>query len=88
MKKGITREMIENAKAQGWYASEAARNLGISPTSIRKACIRFHISLSRHAFDPCGISESGPEASNERSKAWSASPEAIKRALQKAGKLW
>ena len=87
MKKGITREMIENAKAQGWYASEAARNFGVAPNSIRKACIRFHISLSRHAFDPCGVSDRGPEACDKRTKTWSASPEAIKMALQKAGKL-
>lgn len=83
MKKGITREMIESAKAQGWYASEAARNFGVAPTSIRKACMRFNISLSRHAFDPCGVSDRGPEASDTRAKAWSASPAAIRRALAK-----
>lgn len=81
MKKGITREMIEQAKANGWYASEAARNFGVAPTSIRKACIRFRISLSRHAFDPCGASDRGPEPDDTRAKAWSASPAAIARYL-------
>lgn len=81
MKKGITREMIENAKAQGWYTSEAARNLGVSTTSIIKACRRFDISLSRHSFDPYAVSKRGPEASDTRTKTWSASPAAISRYL-------
>ena len=81
MKKGITREMIEKAKAQGWYTSEAARNLGVAPTSIIKACRRFDISLSRHSFDPYSVSNRGPEASDTRTKTWSASPAAISRYL-------
>lgn len=79
----ITREMIEHAQAQGWYASQAAREFGVAHTSIIKACVRFGLSLDYHKFSPYGMSDRGPEASDKRVKSWSASPAAIARALDK-----
>lgn len=74
----ITRDMLVTAKANGWNVRQAAQELGFCRSAMTAACIRFRISLSAYAPDPCEL----PAPTKQR---LSASPAAIRRAADKLG---
>lgn len=84
-KRQITRDMIEAAREKGWSVSQTARHYGFHNSSIDAACQRFGIALPMHKYSPALRSSRavGPQPSNEKAKAWSSSPDAIRRALAK-----
>lgn len=83
----ITSEMLERARDMGWTLADAGRFYGYDPKSIARACDRLGIFLpygatSRYKFENRrpAVVENAPDV---RIKAFSASPEAIGRALEK-----
>lgn len=84
-KRRITRDMIEAALEKGWCVSQTARHYEFHYSSIDAACQRFGIALPMHKYSPALLSSRavGPQPSDEKVKAWSASPDAIRRALAK-----
>lgn len=80
----ITRDQIVEAHNRGWTQSEAARNLKRHHTSIAYACERFGIALRMHKFSPQNFSERNmPLLKDPPQVRFSASPAAVKRALDK-----
>ena len=95
-RKMITRDMIEAAERKGWSVSQTARHYGMHHKSIDAACERFGIALPMHLFSPQRVSarrmpvivyeDNIPDTPPKKKKTnavWSASPEAIERALEK-----
>lgn len=81
----ITRDMIEAAFAKGWSISQTARHYGTHPSSISGAANRFGIALPMSKYSPLNVSPRGTPPSENRTAVFSASPEAINRALRKVG---
>lgn len=83
----ITPDMIHAAFEKGWSVSQTARHYGTHPSSISAAANRFGIALPMSKYSPQNISprrKDTPAPSEERVAAFSASPDAINRALRKA----
>ena len=79
--KRLTRDMIEAAAREGWNAIQTARHYGVHRNIIDDACDRFGIELPRRGTDYTALAS---DTSRKKPKAvWSASPDAIKRALDK-----
>jgi hypothetical protein len=73
--------MIEAAAREGWNAIQTARHYGVHRNIIDDACERFDIELPRRGTDYTALAS---DTSRKKPKAvWSASPDAIKRALDK-----
>jgi precorrin-6B methylase 1 len=80
----FTPDMIHAALDKGWNVSQTARHYGTHPSSISAAAARFGIPLPKSKFSPTNVSERHIAlASDERIKVFSASPDAIARALSK-----
>jgi hypothetical protein len=87
-RKFITKDMITAAKEKGWNATQTARHYGMHRTSISGACERFGIELPQSKFNPDMPSTRSKfwrdAVSKPKTKAaWSCSPEAIERTLQR-----
>ena len=94
-RKKITPDMIEAALRKGWNANQTARHYGMHRKSIEAAADRFGIMLPLVSYSPAladtfspralaSASLSAPAAPKKKLNAvWSASPESVKRALEK-----
>jgi hypothetical protein len=79
----ITYDMLRAAQAKGWTATLAGKNYGCHPTTISAACERYGVELQKglkFAAPSAPVGDKEPE-SDARVKAFSASPDAIRRAL-------
>lgn len=72
----ITKDMLEAAERKGWNSAQTARHYETHSAVIDDACERFGVVLPEH-----GAAPTPPK--KKPSAAWSAGPEAIKRALEK-----
>lgn len=86
----ITREQLELCKAYGMSPSQAGTHLGRHHTTILAACEKFDIELPKYAHRYAAPTFKKRLKSSENDpkpvKTWSASPEAIERALAKLQK--
>lgn len=88
----ITREQVQYCKDHGMSASQAGTFLGRHHTTVLSACKKFGIELPKYAhryaapiFVKRGVVQ--VTASDKKKLAWSCSPAAIKRALQKRDRM-
>ena len=81
--KRLTRDMIEAAAREGWSPTQTARHYEVHRNFIDSACERFGIELQEAApgFAPQALASFVPR--KNPNAVWSASPDAIKRALDK-----
>lgn len=80
----FTPDMITAALEKGWTVSQTARHYGAHPSSVSHAAERFGIALPMSKFSPQNASQRHIKVvSDTRTKVFSASPEAINRALRK-----
>ena len=79
--KRLTRDMIEAAAREGWNAIQTARHYGVHRNIIDDACERFDIVLPHRGTDYTALVSGRPR--KKPTEVWSASPDAIKRALDK-----
>jgi hypothetical protein len=91
-RKLLTKDMLIAALDKGWSVSLTAAHYGMHRKSIDAACERFGIMLPMHKFSPQVVSRRSPEwkevvnAATLKPKGrpvWSASPEAVEKALAK-----
>lgn len=79
----FTPDMIRAAFDKGWNASQTARHYGTHPSSVSAAAARFGIALPVSKYSPLNVSPRGTPPSEDRAVVFSASPDAIARALRK-----
>ena len=81
--KRLTRDMIEAAAREGWSPIQTARHYEVHRNFIDAACERFGIELQEPTpgFAPQALASNTPR--KNPNAIWSASPDAIKRALDK-----
>ena len=79
--KRLTRDMIEAAAREGWNAIQTARHYGVHRNIIDDACDRFGIELPERGAAYTALASNTPR--KNPNAVWSASPDAIKRALDK-----
>jgi hypothetical protein len=76
-RKRITKDMLEAAARKKWNSAQTARHYGTHRTIIDDACERFEVVLPEQPGTPTATPRKKPSA------LWSASPEAVQRALEK-----
>lgn len=85
----ITLDMLETAKSRGWTMAQTARFFEFNNKSIAAACERFGIALPYAKNSPMNWSsrrkiEEPEQPSTAKTVRFSASPAAVRRALEKA----
>jgi len=73
--------MIEAAEREGWNDIQTAQHYGVHRNIINDACDRFGIELPNRGTDYTALASATPRKNPKA--VWSASPDAIKRALDK-----
>lgn len=81
--KRVTLDMLEAAKAKGWDVLLTARHYGMHRRSIEDACIRLGVDLPLSNGASAAPKPKKPTPKKPSNAVWSASPEAIERALRK-----
>jgi DNA transposition AAA+ family ATPase len=77
----LTKDMLEAAAEKNWTLSQTARHYGVNTSTVSQACGKHGIVLYIH-HSTAYKNRMMAEASDEKVKAFSASPKAIQRALE------